>query len=141
MSGHGGLHKTNAATRSPVRFGVALPEKQGCVEARGYPGWGEGVAAGGTRHGPDAPWAPPVRGIAASRSPRGPERGAGPLPELLSGLRSQMLGWGEVEGGEKQLWRGGKEQKKRFGASFIHPILSTPTTTVSTAKPKPNAQP
>jgi len=49
----------------------------------------------------------------------GPGRGAGPVPKPPSGLGSQMLSWGEVEGGEKQLWQGQKGQKQIWG--FLKP--------------------
>lgn len=56
------------ATACP--FWGSRPEKQVRVEHGGHPGWGEGVAAGGTWHGFDAPWTLPVWGTAASCSPR-----------------------------------------------------------------------
>lgn len=114
----------NTAMRPPVRFGVALLRNKSAWStvgtrdgARGWQQEGRGTAS--MRHGHfqsgELLRAVP-QGLAGQW---GPERGAGPLLEPLSGLGSQMLSWGEVEGGEKRRWWGWKGQKQIWG--FLHP--------------------
>lgn len=70
-----------------------------------------------------------------SHSLRDAGQWAGPIPEPLSALGSQLLSWKEENSTD-----GDGKGKNRFGASFSHPISSTPTAMVSAAQAKPNAE-
>lgn len=106
----------NTAMRPPVRFGVALPRNQGCVEHEGTRDGVRGWQQEGPGTVPDAPRAPPARGTAASRSSRAgraagtPERGwSPPRAPLGSRIPNTQLGRG---GGRRKRALAGMERAK-----------------------------